>query len=29
MARIVVLEKALGGRVEVIFAEMRTKGREY
>jgi len=29
MARIVVLEKHLGGRVEVIFAQTRTKGSPY
>ena len=29
MARIVVLEKQLGSRVEVIFAKTRTKGSEY
>jgi glutathione S-transferase len=29
MARIVVLEKELGARVEVIFAKTRTKGSEY
>jgi len=29
MARIVVLEKQLGGRVEVIFAKTRTKGSPY
>lgn len=29
MARIVVLEKELGGRVEVIFAKTRTKGSPY
>ena len=29
MARIVVLEKQLGSRVEVVFAKTRTKGSEY